>query len=238
MQCLSGKIRMEYTKLSKRLENVADYVPFGARLADVGSDHAYLPLFLVESGRISYAVAGEVVQGPYQSALANVKEARQQEKIKVRLANGLAAIETEDAIDTITIAGMGGRLIADILQEGIEKLSSVQRLILQPNNREDELRLWLSQNGFQIVAETILTENQKFYEIIVVELGKKNLTEQELRFGPYLLTEKSTVFQEKWQREQIKLESALAQIPTTHLQERQLLEKKIKAIKEVCHVSK
>ena len=237
MQCLSGKIRMEYTKLSKRLENVADYVPFGARLADVGSDHAYLPLFLVESGRISYAVAGEVVQGPYQSALANVNEARQQEKIKVRLANGLAAIETEDAVDTITIAGMGGRLIADILQEGMEKLSSVQRLILQPNNREDELRLWLSQNGFQIIAETILTENQKFYEIIVVEPGKTDLTEQELRFGPYLLAERSLVFQDKWQREQIKLESALAQIPTTHLQERQLLEKKIKAIKEVCHVS-
>lgn len=229
---------MEKTRLSKRLEEVAAFVAEGARLADVGSDHAYLPLFLVESGRISYAVAGEVVQGPYQSALANVNEAGQEEKIKVRLANGLAAIETEDRIDTITIAGMGGRLIADILQEGMEKLSSIQRLILQPNNREDELRLWLSQNGFQIVAETILTENQKFYEIIVVESGEENLTEQELRFGPYLLTEKSTVFQEKWQREQLKLESALAQIPDTHRQERELLEEKIKAIKEVCHVSK
>lgn len=229
---------MEKTRLSKRLEEVAAFVAEGARLADVGSDHAYLPLFLVESGRISYAVAGEVVQGPYQSALANVNEAGQEEKIKVRLANGLAAIEIEDRIDTITIAGMGGRLIADILQEGMEKLSSVQRLILQPNNREDELRLWLSQNGFQIVAETILTENQKFYEIIVVESGEENLTEQELRFGPYLLTEKSTVFQEKWQREQLKLESALAQIPDTHRQERELLEEKIKAIKEVCYVSK
>lgn len=229
---------MEKTRLSKRLEEVAAFVAEGARLADVGSDHAYLPLFLVESGRISYAVAGEVVQGPYQSALANVNEAGQEEKIKVRLANGLAAIETEDRIDTITIAGMGGRLIADILQEGMEKLSSVQRLILQPNNREDELRLWLSQNGFQIVAETILTENQKFYEIIVAKPGNVKLSEQELRFGPYLLTEKSTVFQEKWQREQLKLESALAQIPDTHRQERKLLEEKIKAIKEVCHVSK
>lgn len=238
MQWLSGKNRMEKTKLSKRLEQVAAYVPKGARLADVGSDHAYLPLFLVENGHISYAVAGEVVQGPYQSAVTNVAQAGQQETVKVRLANGLAAIEKEDKIDTITIAGMGGRLIADILQAGSQQLSGVQRLILQPNNREDELRLWLIQNSFQIVAETILTENQKFYEIIVVEPGKADLTERELRFGPYLSIEKSGVFQEKWQREQLKLESALAQIPSTHVSERQLLEEKIKTIKEVCYVSK
>lgn len=238
MQWLSGKNRMEKTKLSKRLEQVAAYVPKGARLADVGSDHAYLPLFLVENRHISYAVAGEVVQGPYQSAVTNVAQAGQQETVKVRLANGLAAIEKEDKIDTITIAGMGGRLIADILQAGSEQLSGVQRLILQPNNREDELRLWLSQNGFHIVAESILTENQKFYEIMVAERGGATLSASELRFGPYLSIEKSGVFQEKWQREQLKLESALAQIPSTHASERQLLEEKIKAIKEVCYVSK
>ena len=104
------------TRLSKRLGAVASYVQKGSRLADVGSDHAYLPLFLVENGIIDYAVAGEVVQGPYQSALTNVVQAGKEELIQVRLANGLAAIESSDRIDTITIAGMGGRLIADILE--------------------------------------------------------------------------------------------------------------------------
>ncbi|MHC5879670.1 tRNA (adenine(22)-N(1))-methyltransferase TrmK, partial [Streptococcus pyogenes] len=81
--------------------------------------------------------------------------------------NGLAAIEKDDQIDTITIAGMGGRLIADILAADLDKLSNIKRLVLQPNNREDELRDWLSDHGFRIVAEEILTENKKFYEILV-----------------------------------------------------------------------
>lgn len=101
------------TKLSKRLETVADFVPQGARLVDVGSDHAYLPLFLVEQKRIDFAIAGEVVQGPYQSALQNVELAGRSDMIQVRLANGLAAVEEQDEISAVTIAGMGGRLIAD-----------------------------------------------------------------------------------------------------------------------------
>ena len=140
------------TRLSKRLRAVAAFVQQGSRLADVGSDHAYLPLFLVEKGIIDYAVAGEVVQGPYQSALTNVAQAGKEKLIQVRLANGLSAIESSDQIDTITIAGMGGRLIADILEAGMDKLVGVQRLILQPNNREDELRIWLQEQDFQIVA--------------------------------------------------------------------------------------
>lgn len=104
------------TRLSKRLRAVAAFVQRGSRLADVGSDHAYLPLFLVEKGIVDFAVAGEVVQGPYQSALTNVAQAGKEKLIQVRLANGLAAIQERDRIDTITIAGMGGRLIADILE--------------------------------------------------------------------------------------------------------------------------
>ncbi|MHC5923953.1 tRNA (adenine(22)-N(1))-methyltransferase, partial [Streptococcus pyogenes] len=88
------------TKLSKRLAAVAAYVPEKARLADLGSDHAYLPLFLVENDLIDFAVAGEVVQGPYQSALTNVAQAGEEEQVHVRLANGLAAIEKDDQIDT------------------------------------------------------------------------------------------------------------------------------------------
>ena len=213
-------------------------MPRGAILLDVGSDHAYLPIDLVERGRIKSAIAGEVVEGPYQSAVKNVEAHGLKEKIQVRLANGLAAFEEADQVSVITIAGMGGRLIATILEEGLDKLASVERLILQPNNREDDLRIWLQEHGFQIVAESILEEAGKFYEILVVEAGQMNLLASDVRFGPFLSKEVSPVFIQKWQKEADKLEFALSQIPEKNLEERQVLVDKIQAIKEVLHASK
>ena len=224
--------------ISKRLELVASFVPQGAILLDVGSDHAYLPIDLVERGKIESAIAGEVVEGPYQSAVKNVEVHGLKEKIQVRLANGLAAFEEADQVSVITIAGMGGRLIARILEEGLYKLANVGRLILQPNNREDDLRIWLQENGFQIVAESILEEAGKFYEILVVEAGQMKLSASDVRFGPFLCKEVSPVFVQKWQKEAAKLEFALGQIPEKNLEERQVLAHKIQAIKEVLHVSK
>lgn len=224
--------------ISKRLELVASFVPQGAILLDVGSDHAYLSIELVERGQIKSAIAGEVVEGPYQSAVKNVEAHGLKEKIQVRLANGLAAFEEADQVSVITIAGMGGRLIARILEEGLDKLANVERLILQPNNREDDLRIWLQENGFQIVAESILEEAGKFYEILVVEAGQMKLSASDVRFGPFLSKEVSPVFVQKWQKEAVKLEFALGQIPDKNLEERQVLVDKIQAIKEVLHASK
>ena len=224
--------------ISKRLELVASFVPQGAILLDVGSDHAYLPIELIERGQIESAIAGEVVEGPYQSAVKNVEAHGLKEKIQVRLANGLAAFEETDQVSVITIAGMGGRLIARILEEGLDKLANVERLILQPNNREDDLRIWLQDNGFQIVAESILEEAGKFYEILVVEAGQMKLSASDVRFGPFLSKEVSPVFVQKWQKEAEKLEFALGQIPERNLEERQVLVDKIQAIKEVLHASK
>ena len=224
--------------ISKRLELVASFVPQGAILLDVGSDHAYLPIELIERGQIESAIAGEVVEGPYQSAVKNVEAHGLKEKIQVRLANGLAAFEEVDQVSVITIAGMGGRLISRILEEGLDKLANVERLILQPNNREDDLRMWLQDNGFQIVAESILEEAGKFYEILVVEAGQMKLSASDVRFGPFLSKEVSPVFVQKWQKEAEKLEFALGQIPEKNLEERQVLVDKIQAIKEVLHASK
>ena len=224
--------------ISKRLELVASFVPQGSILLDVGSDHAYLPIELVERGQIEAAIAGEVVDGPYQSAVKNVEAHGLEEKIQVRLANGLAAFEEEDQVSVITIAGMGGRLIARILEEGLDKLANVERLILQPNNREDDLRLWLQENGFQIIAEGILEEAGKFYEILVVEAGQMELSASDVRFGPFLSKEVSPVFVQKWQKEAGKLEFALGQIPEKNMEERQVLVDKIQTIKEVLHASK
>ena len=134
--------------ISKRLETVASFAPQGAVLLDVGSDHAYLPIELVEKGHIEAAIAGEVVEGPYQSAVRNVENHGLAEKIQVRLANGLAAFEEADKFLLSLLLEWVVRLIATILDDGLDKLATVERLILQPNNREDELRLvtraWIS----------------------------------------------------------------------------------------------
>lgn len=224
--------------LSKRLATVASFVPEGAALLDVGSDHAYLPIALANKGLLTHAVAGEVVEGPYQSAKEHVAMAGLIDVIAVRLANGLAAMEESDCLTTITICGMGGRLITTILEAGKEKLSKIKRLILQPNNREDELRIWLSTNGFAIVAESIVLENDKYYEIIVAEPGSQILSDNEQRFGPFLMAELSEHFVGKWQREREKWCQALSGIPETHQQERARIMAKLQRIEEVLDESK
>ena len=228
---------MEKQILSDRLRQVASFVPNGARLLDVGSDHAYLPIDLTQQGVLTYAIAGEVVQGPYQSAQKNVTAHGLSQQIEVRLANGLAAVELVDQIDTIVIAGMGGRLIAAILEAGKDKLEQVTRLILQPNNREDDVRIWLEQNAFSILEEAILEENGKYYEIIVAVPGQMTLTEKEKRFGPCLSLERSAVFVERWERELLKLDQALAKIPEHRSEERLAIIHKQEAIQEVLHES-
>ncbi|MBM7636591.1 tRNA (adenine(22)-N(1))-methyltransferase [Streptococcus saliviloxodontae] len=221
------------TLLSQRLRLVASFVPQGAKLLDVGSDHAYLPIALLKDQHISAAIAGEVVKGPFESALKNVSESGFDHLIDVRLANGLAAFEPADQVTAITICGMGGRLIADILEAGKEKLASVERLILQPNNREDDLRHWLVANGFKLVAEAIMTENGKIYEVLVAESGQMTLTADQERFGPYLLEETSAIFRLKWEREWNKLDIALAQVPLSNEESRSALLQKMAKIKEV-----
>ncbi|MGO3592402.1 MAG: tRNA (adenine(22)-N(1))-methyltransferase [Lactococcus cremoris] len=227
---------MNEIKLSKRLKAVADYVDKGARLADIGSDHAYLPTYLVQKNEVEFAVAGEVVKGPFEIAKNHVAQANLKENIQVRLANGLAAIENVDKIDTIVIAGMGGILISEILEAGKGKLSSVKRLILQANNHEDTLRHWLTEHQFVIKAEQILLEAGKFYEIIVAEPTTNEnpvLSANDLLFGPFLSKEKSVIFQQKWQKELNTLNKIIDRLPDEQTEKREEVLTEIAKIKEV-----
>jgi len=187
--------------LSMRLERVAAHVPQGARLADIGSDHGYLPVALALRGVIEAGVAGEVAQTPYASAQRNVRRNGLQERITVRLADGLAAIDAQDRITAVSICGMGGKTMCAILEQGKARLSGRERLILQPNGEERALRGWLMENGYRIVNEELLRENRFDYEIIVAEPdGAVAYSEEELYFGPLLMREKSPAFLIKWQR--------------------------------------
>ncbi|WP_325065033.1 tRNA (adenine(22)-N(1))-methyltransferase [Limosilactobacillus agrestis] len=192
---------MDEKHLSARLACVASLVPTGVRVADIGSDHAYLPAALVLDGKIDFAIAGEVVKGPYENAVHEIKDHQLEGRVIPRLADGLAAIELADKVDTITIAGMGGSLIASILEKGKDKLTRIKRLILQPNVGESQLREWLMNNHYQIMTEKIIEEDNHIYEIIVAEpsVVPFRYSKYELDFGPFLLESKGPVFKKKWQ---------------------------------------
>ena len=192
---------MNTERLSNRLASVASFVEEGSVVADIGSDHAYLPCYLIRSGKIARAFAGEVAKGPFDSAVRNVRREGLSDFVTVRLADGLFAIEAQDNVDTVTIAGMGGPLIATILEEGKERLQDVKRIIAQPNIYAKAVREWAMKNGWEIIDELILKEDGKIYEIIVLEKGKANYNELELTVGPFLLASKTDVFLEKWKRE-------------------------------------
>lgn len=187
--------------LSLRLERVSANIPVGARLADIGSDHGYLPVALMRRGVIASAVAGEVATTPFYAAQRTVRDNGLEQQITVRLADGLAAIEPHDGITAISVCGMGGETIRDILESGKMHLSGQERLILQPNGGEQPLRQWLMDNGYSIVSEELLRENRFYYEIIVAERsGPVAYTAEQLYFGPLQMQARSPAFIGKWQR--------------------------------------
>lgn len=187
--------------LSLRLERVGANIPVGARLADIGSDHGYLPVALMRRGVIASAVAGEVATTPFYAAQRTVRDNGLEQQITVRLADGLAAIEPHDGITAISVCGMGGETIRDILESGKMHLSGQERLILQPNGGEQPLRQWLMGNGYSIVSEELLRENRFYYEIIVAErAGPVAYTAEQLYFGPLQMQARSPAFIGKWQR--------------------------------------
>ncbi|MBU9712077.1 tRNA (adenine(22)-N(1))-methyltransferase [Evansella tamaricis] len=208
---------MNDISLSKRLKTVASFVQKGARVADIGSDHAYLPVYLIKNGTAQFAVAGEVNKGPFQAALKQISKFGFEHAIQPKLGNGLSVMEGE-SIDTVTIAGMGGPLIADILDEGKERLTTVKRLILQPNIAADRIRRWLIEDSWELLDEVILKEDGHIYEVLVAEKGNpKTLygssdVEKEIWLGPKLLREKSHIFMEKWKRELVQLEKIQQQL--------------------------
>lgn len=209
---------MNQHTLSMRLERVAAHMPAGARLADIGSDHGYLPVALMRRGLIAAAVAGEVALTPFHAAQRTVRDNGLEKQITVRRANGLEAIEPQDDITAISLCGMGGETIRDILENGKARLSGQERLILQPNGGEQPLRQWLMENSYRIVSEELLSENSFYYEIIVAErAGPVVYSAEELYFGPLQMQARSPVFLSKWQRILRHKQQTLAQFAKARL---------------------
>ena len=211
---------MALVTISKRLETIARYCPKGARVADIGSDHALLASYLLVEGIASFVIAGELNEGPYQAAVRQIEALPQvKNRASVRKGNGLEVLRPGE-VDVILIAGMGGQLIVSILEAGADKLEGVSQLILQPNVGEELVRRWLFDNGWQLVAESILQEDGIIYEILVAKPGDADLPyagqdrsrEELMRLGPCLWAEKHPLLREKWQREKGKWTRVLASL--------------------------
>lgn len=176
-------------KLKRRLAAIAEKIPAGATIADIGTDHAYLPVFLVQNELVSKAVAVEVHQGPYLSAKETIDFLGLQDKISLRFGNGLAVINPGEA-DTVVIAGMGGKTILEILMINPVTTQSLNRLILQPMIGADLVRRWLVQHGWYIMDESLAIED-RIYEIIVAKQGIQIEFEDILfEIGPILWEQK------------------------------------------------
>ncbi len=224
-------------ELGERLTRVASFVPNGSKVCDVGSDHAYLPVYLIQNDQISCAIAGEVVEGPFFSAKQTVRDYRMEDRIEVRLGDGLQILSKEDEITTVTICGMGGELISRILEAGYSgsHLNGRERLILQPNVAEHFVREWLMNHSYQIVEETVVSDNHRLYEIIVAEPVEKRVeyTELELKYGPILLQQPSELSVAKWNRMNRKNKEILEQLQKSKTPQLEKVEQFEKAFNEL-----
>lgn len=161
---------MRTLELSPRLMSVAGLVPRGARLADIGTDHAYLPAWLILHGIIPEAIAADLRRGPLERARATAEKYGLTDALDFRLCNGLSGI-SPDEVDTIAIAGMGGETIAEILSAAPWTKEAKKQLLLQPMSAQPELRRWLQSHGYAIRQELLSREGETLYTTFQVHAG-------------------------------------------------------------------
>lgn len=225
-------------KLSKRLEAIYEMVSLSNVVADIGSDHALLPIALVQSGKVTRAYASEVNEGPYDMSVKNIEKYGLTNYITAVLSDGISELEAD--VNCITICGMGGNLICDILDSNKDKLAHVDEIIIQPNNNEETARIWLVNNGYDIDNESIVYEDNVYYEIIkaVKRTPERRYSKEELYFGPYLLANKSEEFVGKWSKYKEYLNTVLKQINNPELSNYKMLLGLSKLIEKVLNNEK
>lgn len=193
-------------KLSKRLDCIAKLIEQYANeediLADIGTDHGYLPCFIVKEGILNIAYACDVAKGPLQASKETIRSMDLENVVIPLLGNGLEPVlDKEPTI--ISISGMGGFLMEDILKAHLEKMPSVHTLVLQPNLCEYVIRQYLCHHGFEIIDEAIIKDVHHRYEVMVFKRSQQKVDylEEDYLFGPILRKKKPTEFIAKWQRE-------------------------------------
>lgn len=203
-------------ELSKRLQTVSMAVTPGNRLADVGTDHGYIPIYLVKKGLCPKAYAMDVNKGPLARADEHIRQEMLSDRIETRLSDGLSKLSPEEA-DTIIIAGMGGELICRILREASHFLSAGKEFILQPQSEWFKVRHLLHDFGYHMEKEWFLKEEGKYYVVIKAlpaADGRKEAYPDEFQYvyGTCLLQERNPVLLEYLRKEKDKKQQILERI--------------------------
>lgn len=163
-------------RLTPRLEKIAQQVKKGSCVADIGTDHGYIPIYLIQNQIATRVIACDVNSKPLEIAEKNIQQYDLANYIETRLSDGLEAIEAGEA-DTIIIAGMGGILIQEII-EASRSVAATSKLILQPMQGRDVLRRYLVSSGFSIQKDLLVKEDHRIYEIIVAEAGQQSVADE------------------------------------------------------------
>ena len=216
-------------KLSQRLQAIADFVPQGACVADIGTDHGFLPCYLAQKGQAVKVFACDINAQPLALAQKNVMDYNVADVVSTRLGNGLAVMEPGE-VDVVTIAGMGGSLMIEILDAAPLVVDKLKRIILQPNVGAEAVRIWAEKNRWHIVQEELVRENDRFSVIIAMEPGRNfnSMTPVELFLGPELLKQQHSLLglyiSEEWDKAQM----VLAQLAKSDSEESRRKEQQIK----------
>lgn len=202
-------------QLSDRLLAVAEMVTPGSRLVDVGTDHGYIPIFLVQKKKIPSAIAMDVNEGPLKRAVQHIQENGLQAYIETRLSDGVQALLQNEG-DSVLIAGMGGALVQKILMEGREVLQSVSELILQPQSEIGQVRQYLATHGFQIISEDMVLEDGKYYSIMKAVHGTMKYETPILsKYGSDLLKKRHPVLKQYLLKEKAAYEKIAVHLRET-----------------------
>lgn len=188
-------------ELSKRLQAVADLVSEGRIVADVGTDHGYIPIYLLETEKCPKAIAMDINQGPLLRAKEHIAEHGLNAKIEVKLSDGVKALSVGEC-DCVVVAGMGGALAVKIMEEGQAVFKSLREFVLQPQSELAKVRQYLWEHEYCVTAEDIVLEDGKFYPMMKVRNGaSENYTQIELRYGKGLLMQKHPVLKQFLEKE-------------------------------------
>jgi len=213
-----------YKNLSLRLKTVADMVTKDYKIADIGTDHGFVPISLIERKMIPFAIAMDVNQGPLEIAKDNITRAGLTDKIEVRQSDGFENLKP-DEVDCAVIAGMGGNLIIKILYEQLQVTRSLKECIIQPQSEWKKMRGFLLEHNFAIIQEELVKDAGKYYLMMKVTANKpeRDWNEVELAFGKLLIEHKNPVLLEYLQKEVNIKEGILEQLKEEsgeHIEER------------------
>lgn len=202
-------------EMSARLKLIAGFVTEGYVVADIGTDHGYIPIWLLKAGRVPRGIAMDIGKGPLKRAEENIKLYGYEDKIETRLSDGLKELKENEA-DSVVIAGMGGSLIVSILENGKGVLDTVKELILSPHTEIHLVRHYLVENGYDIVREEMIYDMGKYYTVMrAVHTEDKSIKklydsdEYNYIYGRLLLKEKSNIFLRYIKNDRDKLSALL-----------------------------